>query len=279
MTERVWYVYGVVTPTFDLGGAPAGVDDAAVALLPSREGSLAAVASALPAAAYAASAVEASAADLDWLGPRAAAHDRVLTWACDRGAVVPFPLFSLFSGEPAVMSMLAERRDQLAAALAKVSGAREYTLRVFKSDAALERSVGALSPEVQELERQAASAAPGQRYLLQRKIEEASKREAKRVGREVAAEMYQTLAAHAAGAVTDALPAAADSAGTAVLNASFLVPDAATRAFRAELTALADRHRAHGFVVEFTGPWPPYHFVRDRSDDRSPEPAAGPTRG
>jgi gas vesicle protein GvpL/GvpF len=279
MTERVWYVYGVVTPTFDLGGAPAGMDDAAVALLPSRDGALAALASALPAAAYDASVVEAGAANLEWLGPRAAAHDRVLTWACDRGAVVPFPLFSLFSGEPAVTSMLAGRHDQLAAALAKVAGAREYTLRVFKSDAALERSVGALSPEVQELERQAAAAPPGQRYLLQRKIAETSKREAKRVGREVAAEMYQRLAAHAAGAVTDPLPAAAESAGTAVLNASFLVPDAAARAFRAELTALADRHRAHGFAVEFTGPWPPYHFVRDPSAGATPEAAAGPAHG
>ena len=41
------------------------------------------------------------------------AHDRVLTWASDRGAVVPLPMFSLFSGADAVRAMLDARSGQL----------------------------------------------------------------------------------------------------------------------------------------------------------------------
>jgi hypothetical protein len=55
-------------------------------------------------------------------------------------------------------------------------------------------------------------------------------------------------------------------AGTAVLNASFLLAHGHEEAFRGELTALVNEHEPRGFRFEFTGPWPPYHFVREMAD-------------
>ena len=52
-----------------------------------------------------------------------------------------------------------------------------------------------------------------------------------------------------------------------VLNAAFLVPSAALEGFQKILTALVEQYDASGFRFDFTGPWPPYHFVDDTGDD------------
>ncbi|HEV2643682.1 MAG TPA: GvpL/GvpF family gas vesicle protein, partial [Candidatus Elarobacter sp.] len=43
---------------------------------------------------------------------------------------------------------------------------------------------------------------------------------------------------------------------------AYLVEDARYDAFRETLTALVTRYESAGFRFDFTGPWPPFHFVR-----------------
>ena len=261
MADTIWYVYGVVPADIDLAGAPVGVDDAEVSV--EREDRLGALASRLDAAAYAPGEVEARTSDLQWLGPRAIAHDRVVTWASDRGPVVPLPMFSLFSDVARVQEMLRQRSQELRKTLAKIAPGREYTLRVFRFDEALRGELGAMSQRIAELEAQARGADPGRGYLLQRKLDAERASEVRRIGADVAREVYDSLAARSIEATTEALPQSGEvTAGTAVLNASFLVGRDALTPFREALTALADRYDGHGFRFEFTGPWPPYHFVR-----------------
>jgi len=67
----------------------------------------------------------------------------------------------------------------------------------------------------------------------------------------------------------EALPTPnADQVGAAVLNASFLVAHDRLDDFRAAVTDFVRAHDQRGFRVEFTGPWPPYHFTRDVADVR-----------
>src|SRR5579862_1621512 len=81
--ESVWYVYGVVPVTADSssGKVPPGLDQASVTV-ETRE-SLAALVSVLDAGTYGPTALEGHTADVDWVGPRAVDHDRVLTWVSD----------------------------------------------------------------------------------------------------------------------------------------------------------------------------------------------------
>jgi hypothetical protein len=82
-------------------------------------------------------------------------------------------------------------------------------------------------------------------------------------------EIIDALASHAAGLVRSPIPKAvdADSArGTMVLNAAFLVAPTALEAFQRTLTGLVERLGPHGLRFDFTGPWPPYHFVNETTD-------------
>lgn len=274
MGEFVVYVYGIVAASLDPAAAPRGLDAARV--YAEREGPLAALVSLLDAATYAGGTAEARAGDVAWIGPRAVAHDAVLTWASDAGGVIPLPMFTLFSDAQGVRAMLRERAASLETLLARVAPAQEYTLRLFRLDTVLAESLAEHSPRVGALERQAAAATPGQRYLLERKLEGERRDALRHIGDAVAAEAYDALAACAVDAARDPLPAPGgrgitpeggegEPAGRAVLNASFLVRRDAADTFRAAVSALAERYEPRGFRFEFTGPWPPYHFVRERS--------------
>jgi hypothetical protein len=261
--EQVVYVYGVVAGKLDLSHAPPGVEDAIVVAV--EEDALAALCSFVAAREYTGESIESRAGDVEWVGPRATAHDAVLTWASDHVEVVPFSMFTLFSGIDAVRSMLRERRDSLSDALARVRGASEYMLRVFRSNVPMGDSALAESnPRIAELEKLAAGATPGQRYLLERKLEKARREERSRSGAVVAANVAATLAAHSVELVRSQLPPSTDddAGARAVLDASFLVKREQVDELRTALGELVEQYEPRGFRFEFTGPWPAYHFAR-----------------
>jgi hypothetical protein len=221
----------------------------------------------LDAAEYAPAVIEERSADVAWLGPRATAHDGVLTWASDRGPVIPLPMFSLFSGRDAVHAMLRERAPTLRSTLSRIGDARELALRVYRIDDELLAVIGSLSPRLRELEASAASASPGQRYLLERKLDAEKRGEMRTVTQEIADDIVAALRPVARDVVRSPIPRTTGEAsrGTMVLNAAFLVAREAMDAFQRTLTDVVSRHGDHGFRFDFTGPWPPYHFVNEQS--------------
>jgi hypothetical protein len=272
-SDSVWYVYGIVpgdASPIDGRASMSGIDDADVVM--EREGNIGALVSVLDATRYGPAALESNTADVEWLGPRAVAHDRVLTWASEHGPVVPLPMFSVFSGRAAVREVLGARREQFAAALDRARAGREFALRVYRVDTELLPEVSAFSERVRELEAQAAAATPGQRYLRERKLEGERKAELQNVGQHIVTSLVERLAADAVGVVQSPIPritaSEAATTGTMVLNAAFLVAQASMPAFQRTLTEFVDRHSGRGFRFDFTGPWPPYHFVGGELDDR-----------
>lgn len=257
----IWYVYGVVPATAGVEGAPPGLDDASVSLV--GEGGLGALVSRLDGLTYAPSVIERHSAEVAWVSPRAVSHDGVLTWASDRGPVVPLAMFtSIFSSEEGVREMLRTRAEDLDRILRQVSEGREYALRVYRVDSELTPALPSLSAEFAALQSAADGASPGQRYLLQRKLEERTKEELKSVGRRVAGEIHDALAAVSIGAVTSPIPrTTVDAPGTMILNGAYLVAVDALPAFQEVLTGIVQEREPHGFRFEFTGPWPPYHFA------------------
>jgi hypothetical protein len=267
-TQSVWYVYGIVPEDTPMSSPPAGIDDSAVVI--ERHAGVAALVSVLDDPSYAPSVIEVNSGDVEWLSPRAVAHDRVLTWASDHAAVIPLPMFSLFSSARAVDDMLSDRSSQIAGTLTRIGRGREYALRVYRIDAELLSAVASLSPRLATMASTAAAASPGQRYLLERKLEGEKKNEVRAVTQRIVEEIMDALSQHAACAARSPIPRAADgdaaARGTMVLNAAFLVSPVALEPFQRMLTELVERHGPHGLRFDFTGPWPPYHFVNESTD-------------
>src|SRR5438046_7065014 len=150
MIERLCYVYGVVRPSLETSTAPTGIDGGAVSLILGDD--VAALATGVSANDYAPDRVETLTADVEWVSQRAAAHDRVLTWASDNGPVIPFPMWTLFRDAKAVKAMLAKRAQELKTTFARIAYGREFIVRVYVQPGVLNDHLGDHSDELKSLE-------------------------------------------------------------------------------------------------------------------------------
>jgi hypothetical protein len=265
MIERLCYVYGVVGSSFETSTSPKGIDGGQISLIPNAE--VAALATSVGADDYSPERVETLTADVDWVSERAMAHDRVLTWASDNGPVIPFPMWTLFRDSKAVKAMLTKRSRELSDTFARIGDGREFIVRVYVQTDALRERLSAHTTELATLEAEAAKATPGQKYLLQRKMEELRRNAGRDVASKAAAEIHDGLRAESMETVREqpVNSGAPREQGRAILNASFLVRPACVVNFQEALTEMVRKYEPSGFKFDFTGPWPPYHFVGERS--------------
>lgn len=255
------YAYGVVAADFAGSGLPAGLDGLGVELADAS--GFRALITRVPAAKYDPETIARMSGDVTWLSPRAMAHDQVLTTAQERGGVVPFPMFTMFGSAAALTASLASREASLRGIMQRVFGADEFGVRVHRREERMLAAIHQLDPALAQLRADAAAASPGQRYLLERKLAEQAKASVRAVSQRLAAEIFRELRDVSRDAVSRPLtpdPARASDA-TLVLNGAFLVDRARVDAFRAAVAARMRTHESHGLEFDFTGPWPPYHFV------------------
>jgi hypothetical protein len=238
--------------------APCGIDRSTVRRV--EHDMLAALVSSLDASKYASDTVANNAGDPEWLAPHAVAHDALITWACDRGPVVPFPMWVMFTDETSVSSMLEERENELSRTIDRVRGAREFGVRVSADRASIAAAAEKLDSRLADLERQAAMAPPGEAYLLRRKLEAERKAATRDAAARIAEQTHSSLSGHSRSSVVRA----ADTREPGVLlDGAYLVSDDAYDSFRTVLTNLMNTFEPDGLHFDFKGPWPPYHFVRE----------------
>jgi hypothetical protein len=265
MIQRLCYVYGVVRSAVETTTAPKGIDSGPVGLISNK--GVSALATSVSAEDYTPERVESLTADVDWVSQRAMAHDRVLTWASDNGAVIPFPMWTLFRDAKAVKGMLSKRVAELEQTFARIADGREFIVRVYVLTSVLRDGLGKHSAELTQLEGQASKANPGQKYLLERKIESLRREAGRDVSAKAAGEIHDVLRECSMESVREqpVNSGAPREQGRAILNASFLVAPPKVVDFQRALTSIVNKYEPSGFKFDFTGPWPPYHFVGERS--------------
>jgi hypothetical protein len=263
--ERLCYVYGVVASSVETATAPKGIDGGAVTLIPNGE--VSALATSVGADDYAPDRVEALTADVDWVAARAIAHDRVLTWASDNGPVIPFPMWTLFRDAKAVKATLAKRMMELQQTFARIGSGKEFIIRVYVQPGVFKAHVSEHNAEIAKLETDAAKASPGQKYLLERKVDNLRRDAGRDLTARIATEIHDALREAAVEGLREppVNSGAAREQGRAILNASFLVAPARVVDFQRALTEMVNKYEPSGFKFDFTGPWPPYHFVGEKS--------------
>jgi hypothetical protein len=225
-------------------------------------GGLAAVASAVPLADYGEDALQARLNDAAWTAVRAMRHERVIEHFASRASVIPLRFGTIYLRRERIEEMLGEKRDELRGIIERLRGREEWGVNIYFTRARLMQAVSSLSPRLRELGEQAASAPPGQAYLMRKKIEAMRADEARAETRRIAAEIESALAlASASAARLRIMKDEANECGEVAAKLAFLVERSRFGEFRAVAEALADEHDAAGFKIELTGPWPAYNFA------------------
>ena len=255
------YLYGFVpsdapTPPPELGG----MDGATVRLLDA--GGFALASSEVDPGVYSAGALEERLGDLGWVGARGVEHERVVTWFADHATVVPVRLFTLFSSREILLEEARRRADDVSASLQRFRDVREWDLKVSYELATLSAHLGELSEGAAEMDAEIEAAAPGRRYLLERKREELTRREAPAAARRRARALLDELRPLAEGVNELEIPPHREGLPV-VLDAALLVHARRVDELRAKVSARTQELGAIGIRAQLTGPWAPYRFVAE----------------
>src|SRR4051794_16773093 len=123
MPEPLWWAYGVIAAPASISPELRGIDGYPVELI--QQGSLATLASPVPAGEFSSPALEERLNDLDTLGTLARSHEQVLESALADGDVLPFRMCTLYATQDALRAMLVAERERLESALQRIQGAIE----------------------------------------------------------------------------------------------------------------------------------------------------------
>ena len=263
MTDLV-YLYGFVpalvrTPTepvTGMGGRP-------VEVLELNE--LSAVISKVPVAEFSRDRVELGLQDLAWVAEQGIAHERVVAFFVDQAQILPASLFTLYSTEHALRSAVAAQHEALVAELHRLTGVREWNLKVSYDAGVLSRELGRFSDAVQTLDGEIQQAAPGRRFLLEKKRAELAKSEVLRAAREEAERIVERIKPLCVETRALPLPQSKEALPV-VLHAALLVEREREESVVAELEGESAALGASGVALSFSGPWAPYRFARHGSD-------------
>lgn len=247
MVETARYLYAItrVVDADALQGT-AGIRGAPVEVVPHRD--LVAVVSDVPLAEFGEIALKQNLERLDWLEQVARDHDAVVQAATMAGPSAPMRLAVICHDDAGVRARLEEWHDDLVAALDRVEGRAEWSVKVVVPPAGTDVA-GEPEPT------------GGAAYLQRKKAENDARREQQdRAGR-LGDEVHRRLAGHAVASrlLQPQDPQLSGHRGTMVLNGAYLVDVDEGDRFAALVDDLV---RANPDVrIDYGGPWPPYSFA------------------
>jgi hypothetical protein len=202
---------------------------------------------------YGAEAINARLNNLDWVSRVAVAHEAVVESFAGAPAIVPMKLFTIFtSDERARARFQSEQRQQIRAAIRKVTNHEEWGVRVVLNPPSLRKSRASSL---------AASGASGTTYLTRKKTQRDLASELAGNARKVVQGLYTRIAHVATEAHRREIADLPTGGGSLLLDAVALVPRSQSRRFRSWLEREARGLASNGYAVSLSGPWPPYSFV------------------
>lgn len=185
---------------------------------------------------------------LDWLEEAARGHDAVVQAAAAIAPTAPTRLATIFFDDDAVRRRLRERHDAISAALDRVEGHEEWSVKV-------------LTPSAEAAPEPVPVASSGAEYLRRKRAEHDARTTGERDAHLVAERVHEALVTGVAASrrLPPQDPRLAGHQGTMVHNAAYLVERGRSEEFVALVHQQTDAHP--DVVIDARGPWPPYSFA------------------
>jgi hypothetical protein len=220
------------------------------------------VVSTVPETTYGQEAVERGLQDLEWVAPRALAHEAVVEYFLGAPAVLPMQLFTLFAGDERALDHVRRNARRIERILERIDRQVEWGLRLtWNPDAPADAGRGRRPARAGSGGKTKAAPKSGAAYLAlkreQRDLSQARLEQA----RSAANRLYRAVSRTATAARRRSSTERAAPGSRLLLDAAFLVPAPRSAAFRKLVDANSRKLEAAGLTLSLTGPWPAYNFV------------------
>jgi hypothetical protein len=199
--------------------------------------------------------------NIDWVAPRASAHQEVNAALLERAeSLLPVAFGTIYRDVAGVQRMLEARAAELLRTLELLAGQAEWLLTLERDEELAGATLEQSNPTIQEIREQMAQAAPGRGYLLKRRLENARKEQMFAQDSEATGTALQALGEHATRTFREPMPE--DTAEAPLARVTLLVRRSDEPRLRERAARLADFWEPRGYAMNLSGPWPPYRFAR-----------------
>jgi hypothetical protein len=203
----------------------------------------------VPESDYAETALARGLQNLDWVGPRAIAHERVIELFLSAPALLPMHLFTLFTSDDRVVQHVHSDGARIRRLLKRVEGKVEWGLRL---------TFDAKAGPAKVSRRPVRS---GTEFLARKRDVLGVDRTRAKEALVTADRVYKSTSRLASAARRRTSVERAAPGSRLLLDAAFLVAVAKSGGFRLAVRQQMRDLRAAGITMSLTGPWPPYNFV------------------
>jgi len=208
-----------------------------------------AVVQSVPEAGYSETALSRGLQNLDWVGPRAIAHERVIESFLSARALLPMPLFTLFTSDDRAVQHVQSDGTRIRRLLKRVEGKVEWGLRLTFDEKDARARVSSRP------------VTSGTEFLARKRDVLSINRTRLKEAQGIADRVYKSMSRLVTAAQRRTSLERAAPGSRLLLDAAFLVPAGKSGAFRSTVRQQTRDLRAAGVAVSLTGPWPAYNFI------------------
>ena len=208
--------------------------------------------------------------DMGWVEKNIRLHEKVIETvlknSClpDRQAcVIPFKFGTLFNTEENLKIMLKQHTDKFKTTLKHLEGKEEWGVKVYCDIDKLKANLIHEDQELLSIDKEINSASPGKAFILKKKKDELIKTNVNKKLNEYGQLIFEKLNQHSTqSCINKLLPKeVTERKVEMILNSAFLIEKNKVGGFIEAEGALNKISQEMGFLLDFTGPWPPYNFT------------------
>jgi len=201
--------------------------------------------------------------DFQWLESNAREHIRVIGLIMEYCTVIPFKFGTIYHSKDSLKKFIADYSDSLIENFHNIKGKEEWSVKIYCERKTLSEQIDELSEEAANLEKQIMASSPGKAFLLKRKKADLIETEIDRLCKNYGQEYYNEFKKLSEStSINNLLPKELTGREDAmILNATYLVSKNNVTDFKSIVDRLRKNDGNSGFIIEATGPWPPFSFI------------------
>ncbi len=232
-----------------------------------EQNGLFAVVSAISLKAFSEDTLEKNMMDVAWLAPLAKRHEEVIEFVMTHNLadhsgitpVVPLRFCTIYKCPEALFEAVMPHKEKILDFLEYTSNKAEWAVKIFCDQKTF---MDGHDKIISGTTHEPASLLPGENYLLAKKMRRIREETFTVDIQRILSDIHCTVSPHVD---CHRFLRCADKGIHGrpldmVMNTAFLVEQQTLPVFQDVVDTLAEKYKAHGFVFELTGPWPPYNF-------------------
>ena len=201
--------------------------------------------------------------DIQWVETNARDHIRVIGLIMEYTTVIPFKFGTIYHTKAGLQKFITDYSVSLTENFHHIRGKEEWAVKVYCDRKALCDQIDHLCEKAADLEKQIMASSPGKAFLLERKKIDLIDNEMDRLCKDFGQKYFDEFKSLSEStSLSNVLPKEyTGREDTMILNAAFLVSKDKVPDFKWTFDTLRKKDENSGFIIEATGPWPPFSFI------------------